>query len=138
MLPKVSEYMDVKVHALQPSIDIWDAVSFLLEHKVTGAPVVDADNNLVGILSETDCLTLLSVGSGDDRPKGTVADFMTSDVISVSARMDIYYVAGLFLGHTFRRLPVVDGDGKLMGAITRFDVLRSVKTNLEKGTVREG
>jgi CBS domain-containing protein len=54
---------------------------------------------------------------------------MTTDVITIQPDMDVYYVAGLFLNHTFRRFPVIE-DGKLVGAITRFDILRVMEANL--------
>jgi CBS domain-containing protein len=49
--------------------------------------------------------------------------------MTISPDIDVYYAAGLFLKNNFRRFPVVE-DGKLVGAITRFDILRVIKTNL--------
>ena len=51
---------------------------------------------------------------------------MTTDVITVPSTVDVYYVAGLFNENKFRRIPVVD-NGKLVGAITRFDLLRVIQ-----------
>lgn len=129
-LPTVREFMDKYVDTLSPETDIWDAVDFLLEKRVTGAPVADSKGKLVGILTESDCLKLLTLGGADhDRPKGRVRDFMTSAVESIPPTMDIYYVAGLFLTKNFRRLPVVE-DGRIVGAITQFDILRAVQRGL--------
>jgi CBS domain-containing protein len=121
--------MDTLVPTLSPDAEILDAIGFLLESRVTGAPVVDSGGNLAGMLTERDCLTLVSEGAEAKRPSGTVADFMSTDVVTVSPDVDVYYVAGLFLQHTFRRLPVIDG-GKVVGAITRFDILRVMHFNL--------
>ena len=128
-LPKVSDYMDTVVHTLQPSTSIGDAVSFLLDKHVTGAPVVDADGTMVGILSEKDCLRLLATGDDGELPTGTVADYMTTDVQSVPPGMNVYFAAGMFLNTDVRRFPVVQG-GKLVGAITRFDILRAIRAGL--------
>ena len=54
---------------------------------------------------------------------------MTSKVESIPPTMDIYYVAGLFLNRNFRRLPVVE-DGRILGAVTQFDILRAVQRGL--------
>lgn len=132
-LPLVREYMDHFANTLRPETDIFDAVDFLLERRVTGAPVVDAAGRLVGIISEKDCLRLLAEGLAHDTPHGTVADYMTRDVTTVRSDMDVYYAAGIFLRGQFRRLPVVE-DGLVVGAITRFDILRAIKTRLRPGT----
>jgi CBS domain-containing protein len=130
-LPKVRDHMDTTVHCVAPETPILDAVDFLLEHRVTGAPVIDANGRLVGMLSERDCLKLLAKGVDANVPRGTVADFMTSEIIAIPPDMDIYFAAGMFLGSTVRRLPVVEND-KLVGAITRFDILRVIQAKLRK------
>jgi CBS domain-containing protein len=128
-LPKVRDYMDTIVHTLTPDMQILDAVDFLLENHVTGAPVVDGEYRVVGILSEKDCLNLLAAGSDADVPQGDVADFMTTEVQTIPPGMNVYFCAGLFMNSVVRRFPVVEDD-KLVGAITRFDILRAIQKNL--------
>jgi CBS domain-containing protein len=128
-LPVVRDHMDRHVATLRPETSILDAVGFLLEKKVTGAPVVDKTGRLVGMVTEKDCLRLVAAGIGGDLPRGSVADIMTQNPETIPPDMDIYYVAGLFLSRSFRRFPVVE-DGKLVGAITRFDILRVIQANL--------
>jgi CBS domain-containing protein len=128
-LPLVKDYMDTEVHTLKADLDIFSAVTFLLDYKVTSAPVVDADNHIVGILSEKDCLRLLSTGIDHTRPAGKVSDFMTQQVSWIEPNMNIYFAAGMFLNVSFRRFPVVENN-VLVGAITRFDILRVIRERL--------
>ncbi len=128
-LPIVRDHMDTEVYSLDPGTEILDAVGFLLQHHVTGAPVIDGAGHLLGMLTEKDCLKLVAAGADANRPRGTVADFMTTAVTSISPDTDVYYAAGLFLNQGFRRFPVVEA-GKLVGAITRFDILRVIHANL--------
>ena len=119
--------MDRVVPTLGPDMPIMKAVDYLLRHRVTGAPVVDSDGKLLGIITETDLLKLLTQGiQGRSPAEATVADYMSTDVVTVPQTADIYYVAGIFLNNNFRRLPVVE-DGKIVGAITRYDLLRVVQ-----------
>lgn len=128
-LPVVRDYMDKVVPTLRPEVDIMDAVDFLLRNKVTGAPVVNDAGEMVGMVTEKDCLRLLSTGMHHEFPRGTVKDFMSTNVAYVTPTMNIYFVAGLFLQAHYRRFPVVD-NGRIVGAITRFDILRAVQANL--------
>jgi CBS domain-containing protein len=126
-LPKISEFMDQVVPTIGPDMQIMKAVDYLLRHRVTGVPVVDSNGNLLGIITETDLLKLVTEGiQGQPPTEATVAEYMSTDVVTVPPTMDIYYVAGIFLKNKFRRLPVVE-DGKIVGAITRFDLLRVVQ-----------
>ncbi len=124
-LPSVRDHMDESVHTLSPDTDIMAAIDFLIANKVTGAPVVDSTASIVGVLTEKDCLQVLAMGSDGERSRGKVSAFMSTDVTTIPPDMNIYYAAGLFLHHSFRRLPVVE-KGRLVGAITRFDILRAV------------
>ena len=127
-LPTIDEFMDTVVPILSPETPIMKAVDFLLRHRVTGAPVVDSDGKLLGIITETDLLKLVTEGiSGEPPTEATVSEYMTHDVVTVAPTVDIYYVAGIFLKNKIRRLPVVK-DGKIVGAITRFDLLRVIRT----------
>jgi len=129
-LPTVREFMDRYVETVSPEMDIMEAVDFLLEKRVTGALVADSEGKLVGILTELDCLKLLTLGdTHHEAPRGKVKDFMMSDVQTIPPTMDIYYCAGLFMNVSFRRFPVVE-DGRIVGAITRFDLLRAVRRSL--------
>jgi CBS domain-containing protein len=127
-LPKIKQFMDQVVPVLRPGMQVTEAVDFLLRHRVTGAPVVNRTGRIIGIITETDLLKLISEGVDAKPPTNAeVSDFMTTEVVTVGPETDIYYVAGVFLANHFRRLPVVD-NGKLVGAITRFDLLRVIQS----------
>lgn len=129
-LPAVREYMDRYVETLSPDTDIMEAVDFLVEKRITGAIVVNGRRELAGMLTELDCLRLLTHGDArQEAPRGKVRDFMTTDVKAIPPTMDIYYCAGLFMSVPYRRFPVVE-DGRIVGAITRFDLLRAVRRGL--------
>jgi len=125
-LPTVREFMDRHVQTISPEANIMEAVDFLMQKRVTGALVANAKAELVGILTEYDCLRLLTHGDKrGEAPQGKVKDYMTREVQTIPPSMDIYYCAGLFTNVSFRRFPVVE-NGRLVGAITRFDLLRAV------------
>ena len=127
-LPKIGDYMDTVVPTLSPETQVMKAVDFLLRHRVTGAPVVDPAGGLLGIITEKDLLRWVTEGvNGEPHSAATVAEFMTGEVVTIPPSADIYYAAGLFLNNSFRRLPVIE-NGKIVGAITRYDLLRVVWT----------
>ncbi len=136
-LPSVREYMDTDVQVLPESMPILEAIDFLIEHHVTSAPIVDAKGSVLGILSEKDCLALLSMGTDNARPSGKVSDYMTKEVTTIPSHMNIYFAAGIFLHNNFRRLVIVD-DGKMVGAITRFDLLKAISANYKLAPVPKG
>ena len=125
--PLVSEFMAKDLHTLSPDTDIRDAVDFLLEHRISGAPVIDAEGGLVGVISDKDCLRLLATGDDHQRASGVVADFMTREPATIPSTMDVYFAAGVFLTRPYRRFPVVD-EGKLVGQVSRRDILKAVQT----------
>lgn len=129
-LPRVSDHMDTQVPTLSPDLHVLDAIDYLLDKQRTGAPVVDESGTLVGIFTERDGMNLLVTDHPSRRTSATVSEFMTSPVDTVNPSVDIYYAAGLFIKKGFRRLIVVD-DGKVVGAITRFDLLRAIRGNRE-------
>jgi CBS domain-containing protein len=127
-LPLVSEFMDIKVPTLSPSTPVLDAVDFLLKNHVTGAPVVDEEGAILGIFTEKDCLNLVARSAEPESLQVCVSDLMTVQVMTIPPSMDIYFAAGLFLKEEFRRFPVVE-EGRIVGAITRFDILRAIQAN---------
>ena len=135
-IPTAKDYMAKKLFILKPEDDIYKAVNFLLEHQVSGAPVVDDDYKLVGIISEKDCLHLLTKGVNNKVPELNVVDFMSKKIETIFHDLDIFSVAEIFIKKSYRRLPVVNKDGKLVGQISRRDVLKAIKQNIKSDKFR--
>ena len=130
-IPTVRMYMDTDTHALSADDDILFALYRLIDEGVTDAPVIDDQGRVVGMLSEYECLRLLAEGSGGDRPRGQVRDFMVTTFTAVPATMDVYYAAGTFLNEPMRRRFVVMDGQRLVGVVTRKDILRAVRAGLK-------
>lgn len=122
----VRDLMETTYVTLNKEMPITEAVSILMEQRVTGAPVIDDDSHVLGLLAEKQCLRALLNGAYDHAPSGIVADFMIQDVVTVSPDLGIFDLAELFVKEVIRRFMVVE-DSKLIGQITRRDLLRGIK-----------
>jgi CBS domain-containing protein len=123
---RARDYMVRDVVTFSPDTDVMDAISVLVEHAISGAPVVDDHGNLVGILSEKDCLRIaLEAGYYGERA-GPVGQYMTRKVDTIEADTPIAEVARLFIESNRRRFPVLDGT-RLVGQISRRDVLHAIR-----------
>ncbi len=124
---KIKDYMDTTFVTLKPDTDVYNAIDTFLEKGITSAVVTDEQDKVVGILSEKDCLNLLTRGSYYQLPSAKVRDFMTQDVVCIPPYTDIFKVADMFLSHYFRRIIITDEDNRMVGHITRRDMLRIIK-----------
>lgn len=131
-IPKVGDFMHRGMPTIRPDLDIYQAIDFLVRHRLSGVFVVNAKNQVLGILSEKDCLKVLAKGAIHGPAKGPVANFMTTQVVSIPRNMDIYFAAGKFLGTPFRLFPVIEKDC-LVGQITRRDILRGIQSIHRRG-----
>lgn len=123
---KVSDYMAASLVTFNPETEMRKAISQLVEKRISGAPVVDDHGNLVGVLSEQDCMKVaLSAGYYDDFA-GHVKDFMSQQVTTIDADTSILELAQRFIDSPFRRYPVVQNN-RLVGQISRRDVLRALE-----------
>ena len=76
----VRQFMTTDIITLDPEMDVLQAIHILLRQGISGAPVVDSDNNLVGMLTERDCMKVALDAAFHQQSGGTVEDFMVSDV----------------------------------------------------------
>ncbi|XP_015066066.1 CBS domain-containing protein CBSX1, chloroplastic-like isoform X5 [Solanum pennellii] len=148
----VGDFMTRKeeLHVVKPTTSVDEALEALVEHRITGFPVIDDNWKLVGLVSDYDLLALDSVsgtGTADagifpevdsnwktfnevqkllGKTKGkVVGDLMTPAPLVVRESTNLEDAARLLLKTKYRRLPVVDGKGKLVGIITRGNVVRA-------------
>jgi len=121
------DYMLTNPVRVRSNDNVLDAMQVIIDNKVSGVCVVDADQNLVGILSELDCLRAALGAIYNNTNIGQVREFMASDNLVVAhPNEDIVDVAQDMLLKNKRRRPVVE-DGKLIGQITCRQLLSAVK-----------
>ena len=107
--------------------NVLDAMQVIIDNKISGVCVVDKENNLVGILSELDCLRAVLGAIYNNSKVGAVEEYMASENLVVAhPNEDIVDVAQDMLLKNKRRRPVVE-DGKLIGQITCRQLLTAVK-----------
>lgn len=124
---KVSDYMAANLTTFKPETEMREAISFLVDRRISGAPVVDDHGNLVGVLSEQDCMKVaLDAGYYGDYG-GLVKDHMNTKVTTIDADMSILNLAQLFIEAPYRRYPVLQNN-RLVGQVSRRDVLRALKS----------
>jgi CBS domain-containing protein len=147
-MSEVRDIMDSSPATVHPDTPVEEVVALLRQHEVPGVPVVDADGRCVGIVSEADLVLpddqgdlhiphyinlfggtvfLEPLGRFEQRLRkafaSTAADMMTRDPDSVAPGTTVKEAARLIHESGHNRLPVVDEDGRLVGVVTRLDVL---------------
>ena len=123
----VEDYMTRRLITFTPDQTMDQVLDMLLKKKISGGPVVDENNNLIGVISEGDCLKEVVKGKYNNVPtlSGLVKDRMATDIKSVAPDMNIFDLAQMFLNMRLRRFPVLK-NGKLVGQISQKDVMRAV------------
>ena len=122
---QVRDYMTASLITLKADTDLFAAIDILVKHRISGAPVVDDNGHMIGMISEGDCLKGIIKDIYYEEAGGHVSDFMTTDVATVGPGDDIVDVAVAFNEQRLRRFPVVE-DGELLGQISQHDVLVAV------------
>jgi len=121
----VGDYMTRSIMSFHPGQDVIAAAKILSDRGFSGAPVVDDRGNLVGILSDTDCIRAMIKFGFDPDWRGLVSEFMSPDVSTVNIDDSILDVAQRFTEKRFRRYPVME-DNRVVGVVSRIDVLRAL------------
>jgi CBS domain-containing protein len=117
---EVKDAFTPRVISINPDATIEEALNILIEHDVSGAPVIDKNDWLCGIISQ---FQLLELAFDPALRSGRVRDFMTKDVVRVKETTLLATVANLFMVRRIRRLPVMR-NGKVIGIISRGDLLK--------------
>lgn len=125
MTHTIGDIMATELLTFTPETSIHKAIHLLLEKRFSGAPVINAEGKLVGVLSKKDCLKIVfSAGYHHDHG-GQVAEYMSAKVETLDVDTGLIEAAEHFIKSSFRRFPVMR-DGKMVGQISRHDVLRSL------------
>lgn len=113
-----------------PNMSVFEAIPILIKKRLTGCPVTNPEGELVGILSELDCMKVITSDAfyHDEYSDSDilVSRYMTTDTLSIDPDMGIFRIANLFFEHTLRRIPVLE-QRNLVGQVTRSDVLKGVQ-----------
>jgi CBS domain-containing membrane protein len=139
---RVGDVMTKRVVTAKRNSDIHEISALFSENRISGLPVVDEGNHVIGVVSEADILSMAGLEKehtfkdilrhilGEPLPKRrhgeTVGEIMSSPAVTTSAEADIREVAGILEGKRIKRLPVVDGENRLLGIISRGDIVRAM------------
>jgi predicted transcriptional regulator len=107
-------------------MDVLRAIHQLIEFKISGAPVIDHHGNLIGFLSEKDCMQVALNAAYQGEAAGKVSEFMHEGCKTVDVEASIIDVAETFLTTAFKCLPVVK-ENRLVGSITRQNILKALE-----------
>ncbi len=129
----VRDVMTTRAVTVRPDARVKQAIELLDDHQITAMPVVDDDGRLVGVVSEADVLrdALLPDRRAHEIPSHaegrtkvlTVGDVMTRLTMSVTADADLAAAASVLVDTAIKSLPVVDDDGRVVGMVSRRDVI---------------
>ncbi|MBI4742025.1 MAG: CBS domain-containing protein [Betaproteobacteria bacterium] len=122
------QIMQRRVFSVSAGDDVAHAWRVLRDHRIHQAPVLDDGARLVGIVSERDLLTAITIDAGRivASLRRQVRDVMASPVIAATPMTDIRRIAAAMLDHGVDGVPVTGEGGRLMGFVSRSDILRAV------------
>jgi len=140
---KVDSLMTRPVISVSPETTLSEAAHLLVTHRISGLPVVDESNKLLGIITEADFLRALGVPAHHPghhlwqtlenmfhpavqvrEPEGTVAELMVRDVITLSDTASLHEALELMKQHRIKRLVVCDKEQRVVGMLTRSNLVR--------------
>ncbi len=127
--PVVAEFMTTNLITVTPEMSLIQVVDLLLNKGVSNVPVVRptrGGNELVGLITERDCLDYLTEAIFNDDPNIIVESAMKHIPVCVSPETDVFTVSSIFTQQGYRHLPVVKKT-MLLGIVSRRDVLRGLK-----------
>ncbi|RXG24488.1 CBS domain-containing protein [Leeuwenhoekiella aequorea] len=122
----VADYMTRKLITFTPDQSIMEVMEKLIKNRISGAPVINENNELLGVISEGDCIKHISDSRYHNLPmlNATVGQNMAIDVETIDANMNVFDAARFFIERKHRRFPIVE-DGKLIGQISQMDVIKA-------------
>ncbi len=126
---KVSDYMTTDLITFTPDQSIESVMQSLIKNRISGGPVINEKRELIGIISEGDCIKQISESRYYNMPMQdqTIEKHMALNVETIDGNMNIFDAANKFLNAKRRRFPIVE-NGKLIGQISQKDVLKAAMT----------
>jgi len=124
MKTTAKDIMSNKLIVARDGMNIEDAVKLLVNNKITGLPVVDSHGKMIGILSEYDIIAKVGVEKTLDAASFKNSITYTKIVESVQEDTTLQEILDRFISLKCRRLPVLDGGQRLVGIISRRDVMK--------------
>ena len=123
---RVRDYMTRKLITFRPDQSVEEVIEQLIRYKISGGPVVNEKNELVGIISEGDCIRHVSESRYHNLPSENrnVEQHMAKNVTTIDGDMNIFDAANKFLNDRRRRFPIVE-NGVLIGQISQKDILKA-------------
>ena len=123
---KVSDYMTRDLITFSPDQTIESVMQTLIKNRISGGPVVNRKHELIGIISEGDCIKQISESRYYNMPMQdmTIEKHMVTNVETIDGNMNIFDAANKFLEAKRRRFPIIE-NGKLVGQISQKDVLKA-------------
>ncbi|SDQ25750.1 CBS domain-containing protein [Flagellimonas zhangzhouensis] len=123
---KVSDYMTRNLITFSPEQPVEEVIEALLKYRISGGPVVNDKNELIGMISEGDCIKHISDSRYYNMPMAErkVGLRMIKNVETIDGNMNIFDAAKKFLEVRRRRFPIVE-NGKLVGQISQKDILKA-------------
>lgn len=113
------DIMTRTVATIHPEASAQEAAQLLYQKRISGAPVVDAGGNIIGIITEADIISKVN------REGLCVADIMSHEIIAVGEETPVNEIAALLTERKIKRVPVVC-EGKLVGIVSRADIVHAV------------
>jgi len=113
------DIMKTDLQVVYPDDEIKTVIEKLAEYKISGLPVIDENENLVGVISEKDVINVLLSGNVNNTK---VKEIMTKKVVSCDLMAPLEQVSMIIAHNNFRRVPITD-KGKLVGLISRSDII---------------
>ena len=132
---KAKDIMTTNVVSVRKETPILEAVELLIKKEITGMPVVEDDMTLVGILTEKDALRLFY--TYENEKNKTVEDFMTRPAVHYDENESLQAICDFMMINYFRRIPVTSKKGKVVGILSRPDVIAHI-LQLSQETVSVG
>jgi CBS domain-containing protein len=118
------DIMVTRLVTLRPETDVFKAIEILVKNKISGAPVVDDNNRLLGMFSERCCMQYLIDAAYEGLPANEVRAFMDTEPTTAQRKTQLMSIANFFLVSPSRRMPVVHNE-MLVGQVSRRDVIRA-------------